>query len=80
MLDRRRPRAQEPRAALGNGSKLSNANADAASALLALQAFVQRDRTGFEAAAAKLEAVRQEKDAAEERWLEIEIKRETLAG
>ena len=43
MLHRRRPGAQEPCAALGDGSKLSNAGFDAAPALLALQAFVQRD-------------------------------------
>lgn len=41
--------------------------------------FVRTDRTGFERTAARLEAARQEKDAAEERWLEIEIKREALA-
>lgn len=47
---------------------------------LADPAFVQRDRQGFEAAAAQLEAAQREKEEAEERWLELEIKRETLAG
>ena len=42
--------------------------------------FIQKDRAEFEQAAARLEAARQEKDKAEERWLEIEIKREALAG
>jgi len=47
---------------------------------LADPAFVQRDRQGFEAVAAQLEAAQREKEKAEERWLELEIKRETLAG
>lgn len=42
--------------------------------------FIQKDRAGFDATAARLEAARLEKDEAEERWLEIEIKREALAG
>jgi len=42
--------------------------------------FMQQNRAGFEKAAARLEAARQEKDDSEERWLEIEIKREALAS
>ena len=42
--------------------------------------FIQNDRIGFGKAAAQLEAARKEKEEAEERWLEIEIKRETLAS
>ncbi len=48
--------------------------------LLSDPGFVRRDRPGFEAAAARLEKARREKDEAEERWLEIEIKREALAS
>ncbi|NKB54864.1 MAG: ATP-binding cassette domain-containing protein [Alphaproteobacteria bacterium] len=47
---------------------------------LADPSFVQRDRKGFEAAAAELERAQREKGDAEERWLEIEIKREALAS
>ena len=42
--------------------------------------FIQNDRIGFGKAAARLEAARKEKEEAEERWLEIEIKREALAS
>ena len=42
--------------------------------------FVRTDRAGFENAAAQLVTAKQEKDDAEEHWLEIEIKREALAG
>lgn len=42
--------------------------------------FIQNDRIGFGKAAAQLEAARKEKEEAEERWLEIEIKREALAS
>jgi len=42
--------------------------------------FIQKDRAGFEKAATRLEAAQKEKDESEERWLEIEIKREALAG
>ncbi|MBF0168875.1 MAG: ATP-binding cassette domain-containing protein [Alphaproteobacteria bacterium] len=38
-----------------------------------------RDRAGFETAAARLDAARTELSAAEERWLELETLRETLA-
>ena len=44
MLHRGGPGAKEPRAALGDGSKLSDPGFGAAPALLAAQAFVQRDR------------------------------------
>ncbi|MEX2618059.1 MAG: ABC-F family ATP-binding cassette domain-containing protein [Alphaproteobacteria bacterium] len=39
-----------------------------------------RDRKKFESSAARLDAARQEKDKAEERWLEVEMKREALEG
>jgi ATP-binding cassette subfamily F protein uup len=39
-----------------------------------------RDRAGFEAATVRLEAARRELAAAEERWLELEEKRELLSG
>ncbi len=42
--------------------------------------LLRTDRAGFERAAARLETAKREKDDAEERWLEIEIKREALAG
>ena len=42
--------------------------------------FIQKDRAGFDKAATRLEAAQKEKDESEERWLEIEIKREALAG
>jgi ATP-binding cassette subfamily F protein uup len=38
----------------------------------------ERDRKKFEATAARLDAARREKESAEERWLEVEIKRESL--
>ncbi len=47
---------------------------------LADPVFVQRDRSAFEAAAAELESVQSEIEAAEERWLELELKREALAS
>ncbi len=42
--------------------------------------LLRTDRAGFGRAAARLETAKHEKDDAEERWLEIEIKREALAG
>ena len=39
-----------------------------------------RDPAGFEAAAARLRAARAEREALEERWLELEDRREALAG
>ncbi len=41
--------------------------------------FIRKDRAGFDKSAALLETALQQKDDAEERWLEIEIKREALA-
>ena len=41
--------------------------------------FIRKDRAGFDKSAALLETARQKKDDAEERWPEIEIKREALA-
>ncbi len=38
----------------------------------------ERDKPAFEAAAARLDVANTEKDQAEERWLEVEIKREAL--
>ncbi len=47
---------------------------------LADAGLFERDRKTFETAAARLDAANQEKDAAEERWLEVELRREALEG
>ena len=46
---------------------------------LADSALYRRDRAGFDAAALRLDAARAELAAAEERWLELETRREELA-
>jgi ATP-binding cassette subfamily F protein uup len=49
-------------------------------AALADPQLFARDRKAFEASAARLDAAQQEKASAEDRWLEVEIKREALEG
>jgi ATP-binding cassette subfamily F protein uup len=49
-------------------------------AALAAPGFYQRDRTAFEAAAAELESGRAALTRAEERWLELEERREAVAS
>ena len=41
--------------------------------------FYSRDRAGFDSTTARLDAARRELEAAEQRWLELEEKREQLA-
>jgi len=47
-------------------------------ATIADPGLFERDRTAFESAIVRLDAANSEKDQAEERWLEVEIKRESL--
>lgn len=47
---------------------------------LADAAFFAQDSKAFAAAAGRLEAARAEKDAVETEWLELEDRRQTLAG
>jgi ATP-binding cassette subfamily F protein uup len=49
-------------------------------AQLADGGFYERDRAGFEAATRRIGAVREALAAAEERWLELEMRREELAA
>jgi ATP-binding cassette subfamily F protein uup len=49
-------------------------------AALAAPEFYQRDRTAFEAAAAELQDARDALARAEERWLELEERREAVAS
>ena len=42
--------------------------------------FFARDPAAFNTVTAKLESVRKQRDAAENEWLEIELKREHLAS
>ena len=66
-----------------NSSRLRASRALACAALerkLADPQLYGRDRAGFDAATVRLEAARHALAAAEERWLELEEKRESLAG
>lgn len=47
---------------------------------LADASLFERDRKTFESAAARLDTAHQDKQSAEERWLEVEMKREALEG
>jgi ABC transport system ATP-binding/permease protein len=47
---------------------------------LADASLFERDRKTFENAAARLDTAHQDKQSAEERWLEVEMKREALEG
>ena len=55
------------------------AEVDAARMRLADPDFYARDAGAFSATTARLQAAEAERDAAEERWLELETRREELA-
>ena len=48
--------------------------------VLADPTLFERDRKQFETAVERIDAANQEKSNAEERWLEVELKREALEG
>jgi ATP-binding cassette subfamily F protein uup len=56
-----------------------NAEREAIEAKLADPTFYERDRAGFEAATNRVGEVRAALETAEERWLELEMRREALA-
>src|SRR5262249_17746856 len=56
-----------------------SAEVDAARAQLAEPDVYAREAAGFAATSARLKAAEAERDAAEERWLELEARREELA-
>ena len=81
------PRAQRARMSyketrelesLGEEIEMLSQERDALEARLADPALYERDRAAFDEATRRIGAVRERLEAAEERWLELEMRREAL--